>query len=94
MQTILKAYKTQSAHKIALSLGLTHNVVYHVLKSNDVSPPFGRSGRLRLRKPQGAMNVAVKVKILKRRDKFEAKIAQEFGVSIYLVRNLLRRRRA
>jgi hypothetical protein len=94
VQQIITAYERQSVHKIALALNLTHNRVYHVLKSNDIAPPFGRSGRPRLRKPQGKMNVATKVKILKRRDKFEQKIADEFGVSIYLVRNLLRRRRA
>ena len=87
VQTILAAYKTQSVHKIAKALDLSHNRVYHVIKSHDVPVPFGRSGRPRLRKPQGKMNVAIKVKILKRRNKFEEKIAHEFGVSIYLVRN-------
>ena len=85
--------KVQGREKIARSLGLNVSRVSWVLRAHNVPRPLGRGGRTSTKcKPQhDRMTTAVKMKILRRRAKFEQKIADEFGLTLHFVEKFFRR---
>ena len=95
IEKILELYREHGAPFISKELNVPIHDVYLVLRARGAGRPFKRQGRV------GGATVAAKLAlkakkaiILERRDVFERALANEFHISLGLVRSLLRRRRA